>query len=213
MDLAAPAFRSASVNGASLTVTFSEQLGAAASLANSSFSVKKTPAGGPAETVALSADDAPVIDGAAVTLTLASAVASTDSSIEVSYRKPGSGSDNKLADSAGNEAASFADRAVTNVGISVAGTPRVTVPNVFRVPARLGVDLGSVRGTEGLGAARYQWIRVDADGASNGTYIPKCHFVVDTRPGPSYISANTEGETWHARDRARHSGKASASRR
>ena len=167
VDLAAPAFRSASVDGASLTVTFSEELGAAASLANSSFSVKKTPAGGAAETVALSADDAPVIDGAAVTITLASAVASTDSGIEVSYRKPGSGSDNKLADRAGNEAASFADRAVTNAGISVAGTPRVTVPNVFRVPARLGVDLGSVRGTEGLGEPSYQWVRVDADGASN----------------------------------------------
>ncbi len=166
VDLAAPAFRSASVDGASLTVTFSEELGAAASLANSSFSVKKTPAGGAAETVALSADDAPVIDGAAVTLTLASAVASTDSGIEVSYRKPGSGSDNKLADRAGNEAASFADRAVTR-SISVAGTPRVTVPNVFRVPARLGVDLGFVRGTEGLGEPSYQWVRVDADGASN----------------------------------------------
>ena len=173
VDLAAPAVRSASVDGASLTVTFGEDLGEAASLANTAFSVRKTPAGGSEETVALSGDDAPVIDGATVTLTLASAAASTDSDIEVSYRKPESGSDNKLADGAGNEAASFADRAVTNdtsdpaPGVTLAGTPAITTPNVFRVPAKLGVDLSSVTGAEGLDDVSYRWIRVGAGGASN----------------------------------------------
>ena len=54
----------------SLVITFDEDLAAAASLANSAFTVKKTASGGSEATVALSTTVAPVISGTTVTLTL-----------------------------------------------------------------------------------------------------------------------------------------------
>ena len=113
-DGTAPAVSSATAAGTSLTLTFDEPLGAAASLANAAFSVVRTPAGGDEETAALSVAHPPVIEGATVTLTLASAIVSTDTGIEVSYRKPESGSNNRLADRIGNEVAGFAGQAVIN---------------------------------------------------------------------------------------------------
>jgi hypothetical protein len=68
-DSAAPLPLSASVSGTALTLTFSEALGAAGSLANSAFTVQKTPDGGSEETVSLSGS--PVISSATVTVTLA----------------------------------------------------------------------------------------------------------------------------------------------
>ena len=123
-DTTPPKLSMASVDGSALTLTFDETL-AAASLANGAFAVKKTPQGGTEETVSLSGS--PAISGAAVTLTLASAVAADDGAIKVSYTKPGSGG--KLADAAGNEVASFADRAVTN-----ATAPSVTEVEVVSDP-------------------------------------------------------------------------------
>ena len=68
-DTAAPAFASATVSGTSLVITFNEPLGAAASLANSAFTVKKN---GSATALTYGAT-APVISGSTVTLTLATA--------------------------------------------------------------------------------------------------------------------------------------------
>ena len=112
-DTTAPAFASAAANGTSLVITFDEDLAAAASLANGAFTVKKTPSGGSEATVTLSAT-APVISGKTVTLTLATALVSTDGSVKVSYTKPTSGSNNKLVDAAANETADFTDQTVTN---------------------------------------------------------------------------------------------------
>ena len=67
----------------------------------------------------MSLSGTPSINGAAVTLTLADAVISTDTGIKVDYTKPTTGSGNKLGDAAGNEVATFTGRAVTN---SVANT-------------------------------------------------------------------------------------------
>ena len=108
----APILQSASVTGTTLTLTFSEGLGAAASLANSAFTVKKTPQEGAEETVSLTGT--PGISGATVTLTLANAVLDTDTWVKVGYDKPASGANNKLIDKAGNEVESFADEWVTN---------------------------------------------------------------------------------------------------
>ena len=110
-DTTAPTPNGATVNGATLILTFNEALAAAANLANSAFTVKKTPSGGSETTVALTGS--PSIGGAAVTLTLAAAVVSTDA-VTVSYTRPASGTANALEDAAGNEVASFADRTVTN---------------------------------------------------------------------------------------------------
>ena len=109
---AAPILQGASVSGTSLTLTFSETLGAAASLANGAFTVKKTPQDGTEGTVSLSGS--PAISGATVTLTLGSAVAATDTGVKVSYAKPASGTNNKLVDAGGTEAADFSDEWVVN---------------------------------------------------------------------------------------------------
>ena len=119
-DTTAPAFASAAANGASLVITFDEDLAAAASLANSAFTVKKTASGGSEATVALSTTVAPVISGTTVTLTLGTALVSTDGSVKVTYTKPTTGSANKLVDAASNETATFTDQTVTN------NTPAVT---------------------------------------------------------------------------------------
>ena len=113
-DTTAPAFASAAANGASLVITFDEDLAAAASLANSAFTVKKTASGGSEATVALSTTVAPVISGTTVTLTLDTALVSTDGSVKVTYTKPATGSANKLVDAASNETATFTDQTVTN---------------------------------------------------------------------------------------------------
>ena len=111
VDSAPPTLSTAAVDGATLTLTFNEPLGAAASLANGAFTVKKTPQGGTEENVSLSGT--PAIAGATVTLTLASAVLETDTDVKVSYTRPGSGTGNRLRDETGNEVASFSDRAVS----------------------------------------------------------------------------------------------------
>ena len=113
-DTTAPAFASAAANGAALVITFDEDLAAAASLANSAFTVKKTASGGSEATVALSTSVAPVISGTTVTLTLGTALVSTDGSVKVTYTKPTTGSANKLVDAASNETATFTDQTVTN---------------------------------------------------------------------------------------------------
>ena len=111
-DTTAPTFSSATVDGTALVITFNETLAPAASLANSAFTVKKTPSGGSEQTASLSGS--PSISGATVTLTLAAAAVHTDTGVKVSYTKPASGSNNKLQDAADNEVAGFTDRAVTN---------------------------------------------------------------------------------------------------
>ena len=108
-----PTVASAAVKRTALTITFSETLGAAGSLANTAFAVKKTPAGGTQTNVSLSTTVGPAISGATVTLTLGAAVAVTDT-VTVSYTKPTSGTSNKLVDAVGNEAAGFSGQAVAN---------------------------------------------------------------------------------------------------
>ena len=108
-----PLLWSAIVSETTLTLTFSEALGAAASLSNDAFTVKKTPRNGSEQTVSLSGS--PAISGATLTLTLASAALNTDSGVKVSYAKPTTGSNNKLVDADGAETASFTDEPVTNI--------------------------------------------------------------------------------------------------
>ena len=111
LDETAPSVISGRVRDDALTVVFDEDLAPAPNLANSAFTVTRVPEGGARETVSLRGS--PSIDGAAVTLTLASAVESTDTDIQVGYQKPSSGTGNRLADAAGNEVASFSGQAVT----------------------------------------------------------------------------------------------------
>lgn len=112
-DSTVPSTESAEVQGSTLDIFFSEPL-APAEIANSAFTVKKTPQGNPRETVTLTGS--PSISGVAddegisrskVTLTLSAAVVATDTAITVSYTKPGSG--DVLEDFAGNDVATFTD--------------------------------------------------------------------------------------------------------
>ena len=111
-DATAPTATGATVDGATLVVAFNEGLAAAANLSNSAFAVKKTASGGSETAVALA--DSPSISGARVTLTLATAVVSTDADVKVGYTRPATGTDNALEDANGNEVADFADLAATN---------------------------------------------------------------------------------------------------
>ena len=113
VDLAPPTLSAARANGATLTLTFNEALGAAASLANDAFTVKKTPQGGSEQDVSLSGT--PAITGSTVILTLANAMLETDTDVKVSYTRPATGTGNRLRDRAGNEAASFSDEPVPDV--------------------------------------------------------------------------------------------------
>ena len=175
-DAVAPTLESATLVGTSLVIAFNEDLAAASSLANTAFTVKKTPRGGSETTVSLIGS--PSISGRKVTLTLASALAATDTDVKVTYTKPSSGSDNKLADKFTNEVATFTDQAVSrNAGAT--GAPTITVPNVYRVPAVLTASRSGITDPGGLppeSEFTWQWIRVDGAnetdiaGATGRTY-------------------------------------------
>ena len=180
-DTTPPAVSSATVDGTSLVITFDEDLAAAANLANSAFTVEKTPDGQSEETVSLTSS--PSISGATVTLTLANAVVASDTDIKVSYTKPSSGSNNKLKDADDNEVASFTDQAVTNETDSPAtGAPQIT--GLARVGSTLTANIGDIADANGLTNSTFpddytfQWIRVDGvsetdiSSATSRTYSP-----------------------------------------
>ena len=105
VDSTPPTLARGAVSGVTLTLTFNENLGAAASLSNAQFSVFRTPQGGTEESIGLTGT--PAISGVSVTLTLASAILDTDTDVKVSYTKPATGQNNRLIDIAGNETESF----------------------------------------------------------------------------------------------------------
>ena len=100
-----PAPSSATVDGAALTITFSERLTETPLPAAAAFTVNVGSNQRGVNSVAIS--------GSTVTLTLASAVTSTDE-VTVSYTVPSDAAAARLKDLADNPAASFAGRAVTN---------------------------------------------------------------------------------------------------
>ena len=112
-DIMAPTLSTATVNGNTLVLTYSETLDAASTPAATAFTLGGTTAG--VNTVAIS--------GAMVTLTLSAAVASTDV-VTVTYTVPTAPGANPLRDVAGNNAAALSTRSVTN------NTPAVTPPSV-----------------------------------------------------------------------------------
>ncbi len=100
-----PELSGASVDGATLTLTFNEALDEDSEPATTAFTVT---VGGNVRAV-----DYVDVTGGAVTLTLASAVTSQDT-VTVSYTVPASASAERLRDAVGNAAASFTGRSVTN---------------------------------------------------------------------------------------------------
>ena len=126
-----PAFSSASVNGATLTVTFDGGLDTASVPAAGAFTVK---VGGTAVDLA---DTIPVaVSGSTATLTLAAALLSTASGVTVSYAAPTTGNKLQDADNGKNAVPDFADKAVTNDT-----PPDTTAPAVSRTASVNGGTL------------------------------------------------------------------------
>ena len=155
-DAVKPTLDRTAVSGTDITMTFSEDLASAGSLANSAFTVKKAKSG--VESAVSLGNTAPVISGRTLTLTLATAAAEGDNLI-ISYTNPTSGSNNKLADKFGNEVDSFTTRTAMPEILILNGTDAV------RVPTTLTAELASVADLSGVpssaSAYRWQWIRVD----------------------------------------------------
>ena len=101
-----PELRSATVDGATLTLTWDETLDTASEPASSAFTVKVDDT-----EVSLAAGGAVAIDGKAVTLTLAAAV-SAGQSVTVSYVPPDG---NPIQDPDGYVVAGFTDEEVINI--------------------------------------------------------------------------------------------------
>ncbi|MCW8205242.1 SwmB domain-containing protein, partial [Verminephrobacter aporrectodeae] len=104
----APVLYSATVRGKQLVLTYTDatDLDAVRTAAASAFAVSS------AGTAAISVDRV-VVSGKTVTLTLSRAVVGGEM-VKLSYTRPTTG-DNVIQDAAGNDAASFTDRAVSNL--------------------------------------------------------------------------------------------------
>ena len=100
-----PELSSASVDGSTLSLTYDEPLDTAEMPDGSTFTVTVADGGRGVDTVAVS--------GSAVTITLATAVSAGDS-VTVGYTAPAGESASRLRDLAGNAAASFSGKSVTN---------------------------------------------------------------------------------------------------
>ena len=116
-----PELSSASVDGATLTLTFDEPLDTGAAPDRSAFAVTVAGSGRGVETVAVS--------GSVVTLTLVTAVFAGDA-VTVDYTAPTDDSASRLKDLAGNAAASFSGQAVTN---DTATAQAPLIPNDLKV--------------------------------------------------------------------------------
>ena len=126
VDNTAPTVVSATINGATLVITFSEDLKTSGILLNiSAFTVEKDVGGTDTEQTLVGT---PLISGRTVTLYLGGVVSSTDSGIKVSYARPSSAS-NRIQDLVGHPAANFTDQDVTNI----TGTTDTTAPTVTSI--------------------------------------------------------------------------------
>ena len=105
VDETAPELQSAAVDGATLTLTYNEDLDTGVTLPASAFAVMVGDATRSLDTVSVS--------GSAVTLTLSTAVESGDT-VTVDHAVPSDDSAARLQDVVGNAAASFSGREATN---------------------------------------------------------------------------------------------------
>ena len=115
-DTTPPVLSAAAINGATLTLTYSEALDTSSHPGTGAFTVKVN-----GSTVFFTGNLPLTISGSTVTLELASAVAHGDM-VTVSYTVPTGEGAQPLRDAAGHNAAAFADQAVTN------NTPDTTRP-------------------------------------------------------------------------------------
>ena len=157
----APVLSGASVDGSSLTLTFSEALDQGSTPGAGAFAVSVDRAARGISDVSVS--------GSSVTLTLASAVASGET-VAVGYTVPTGTGANPLQDVAGNPAAGFSDQAVTNDTPASNSTPTglPTISGTARVGEALTADSSGIADADGLTKATFAWQWVSNDGNSDG---------------------------------------------
>ena len=122
VDGVRPAFVSAAVEGASLTLTYGEALDGGSRPASGDFTVEVDGSGRSVSGVSVS--------GSVVTLFLNPAVEHGDTGIRVSYT-PGA---NPIRDAVGNQARGLSSRSVTNTTGAPNTAPEITSPGSFDVP-------------------------------------------------------------------------------
>ena len=121
------------LKGATLTLTFNENLATASGLTSSAFTVKKN-SSSTAETLSGS----PTVSGKTVTLTLATPALSTDT-FTLSYAKPSS-APARLRDAANNEVGAFTNQAVANKTAATTAPDPVAAVNVTHKGSSLTVS-------------------------------------------------------------------------
>ena len=161
-----PTPSSAIVDGATLTITFSEALGESPVPAITTFTVSVAGSSHGVETVS--------VLGSVVTLTLETAVAAGDA-VTVDYTVPTDQAAVRLTDLNDNPAESFSGQAVTNKTNRLAtGKPGVT--GTAQVDELLTATTSGIRDADGLEnvAFQYRWLADDAEiaDATGSTYTP-----------------------------------------
>ena len=169
-----PELSTATVDGATLTLTYDEDLDENSEPSSDAFSVT---AGGTGRAV-----DGVSVSGSSVILTLGSAVTSEDT-VTVSYSVPTDAAAARIRDLAGNATASFSDQDVENNTPLRANTPATGAPTITgtaRAGETLTADISGIGDDDGLPAESefdYQWIRNDGStdvniaGETDSTYV------------------------------------------
>ncbi|MYD48307.1 MAG: leucine-rich repeat protein [Chloroflexi bacterium] len=122
LDVSGPAFAAAKVSGATLKVTFNEELDAESTPSGSAFTVSARLGGGEARSIAGTATAR--VEGAVVTVGLAEAVHGGHT-VTVAYAPP---EDDPVRDLAGNPAGAFSGEDVTNETPAIdPGAPRMAL--------------------------------------------------------------------------------------
>ena len=165
-----PELSTATVDGATLTLTYDEALDEASGPAADAFSVT---VGGTGRAV-----DGVSVSGCSVILTLGSAVAAADT-VTVSYTVPTDAAAPRIQDEAGNPAASFSDQDLENNTPPPANTPATGAPTITGT-AQVGdtltastSDIDDADGLDNVGYS-YQWLAngTEIAGATSDTYTP-----------------------------------------
>ena len=169
-----PELSTATVDGATLTLTYDEALDENSEPSSDAFSVT---AGGAGRAV-----DGVSVSGSSMILTLGSAVAASDT-VTVSYTSPADTAALRIQDVSGNAAASFSDQDVENNTPPPANTPATGAPTISgtaQVEETLTASTSGIGDADGLPAESefdYQWIRNDGStdaniaGAVDSTYV------------------------------------------
>ena len=162
-----PELSTATVDGATLTLTYDEALDENSEPSSDAFSVT---VGGTGRAV-----DGVSVSSSSVILTLGSAVTASDT-VTVSYTVPADTADPRVRDFAGNATASFTGHAVTNntprPNSPATGAP--TISGTVQVGETLTVETSAIDDADGLDnvSYTYQWLADDAEitGATSDTY-------------------------------------------